>query len=154
MGVKTVSLSNLAEELKAYSEKQISDLKQATLLGIAKSIPDLVEASPVDTGLYAQSWDFHEEEWGAVLGNYAPHSPIIEYGARPFMPPIKPLLAWAKRVLKDGSQPPNYSSEVWALAKYTQKKISEVGIKPRHVMENAIPQIIENIKAEYQKVGS
>jgi hypothetical protein len=151
---KTINLSELARELGAESDSQLEDLKQATLLGIAKSIPYLVENSPVDTGLYAQSWDFKKEEWGAVLGNYAPHSPMIEYGARPFTPPLKPLLAWAKRVLQDPSQPPNYSSDVWRLAKYTQSKIAREGMKPRAVMENAIPQIIENIKAEYQRIGT
>ena len=153
MGVKTVALQDFAKELGAYTEKQIEELKHATLLGIAASVPHLVETSPVDTGLYAQSWDFREEEFGAVLGNFAPHSPIIEFGARPFTPPIGPLLAWAKRVLRDGSQPPDYSPEVWRLAKGTQKKISEVGMKPRAVMEQAIPVIIENIKAEYQRMN-
>lgn len=153
MGKKTVALKDLARELDAYTDKQVENLKQATLLGIAASVPHLVETSPVDTGLYAQSWDFRKEEWGAILGNTAPHAPIIEYGARPFTPPIGPLLAWAKRVLQDGSQPPNYSPEVWRLAKGVQKKISEQGMRPRAVMENAIPQIIENIKAEYQKLN-
>ena len=151
---KVVKLDEFAKELGAYTKSEIERLKEATLLGIAKSIPMLVERSPMDTGLYAQSWDFKKEEWGAVLGNYAPHAPIIEYGARPFTPPIGPLLAWAKRVLQDPSQPETgYSSRVWGLAKYTQNKISEVGIAPKHVMENAIPDIIENIRQEYLNGG-
>lgn len=153
MATKTVDLKDFAKELGAFTDKQVENLQQATLLGIAASIPDLVANSPVDTGLYAQSWDFSKEDYGAVLGNFAPHSSIIEYGARPFTPPIGPLLAWAKRVLRDGSQPPDYSPEVWRLAKGTQKKISEVGMKPKHVMENAIPKIIENIKAEYERIN-
>ena len=153
MKKKSVSLQNLAEELGAYSESHIKSLKQATTLGIAKSIPLLVETSPVDTGLYAQSWDFTADEESVILGNYAPHSPIIEYGARPFTPPLKPLLAWAKRVLQDPSQPPDYSDQVWSLAVGTQKKISEVGMQPKKVMENAIPQIIENIKQEYRALN-
>lgn len=130
----------------------MEDLHKATVLGIAQSIPDLVERSPVDTGLYAQSWDFTETEFGAIVGNYAPHAAIIENGARPFTPPIGPLLAWAKRVLKDPSQPPEYSSEVWALAKGTQKKIASFGMEPKHIMEQMIPTIIERIKAEYQRL--
>ncbi len=151
-GTKSVSLDNLAKELGAYSESQIKNLKQATLLGIAKSIPDLVEKSPVDTGLYAQSWDFTETEFGAVVGNYAPHAAIIEHGARPFTPPLGPLLAWAKRVLKDASQPPDYSKEVWGLAIGTQKKIASQGMAPKHILENTIPKIIENIKEEYMRL--
>jgi hypothetical protein len=57
-------------------------------------------------------------------------------------------LEWAKRVLQDPSQPPDYSPDVWALAKGTQKKIANVGIAPKHVLQNALPFIIENIRQE------
>ena len=150
---KVVSLQNLAKELGAVTEAHLSELKRATALGVAKSIPDLVKNSPVDTGLYAQSWDFTSTEKAVILGNYAPHAAIIEHGARPFTPPIGPLLAWAKRVLRDPSQPPNYSDRVWALAKGTQKKISLEGMRPKKVMENAIPSIIANIRQEYMRLG-
>jgi len=116
--------------------------------GVAKSIPDLVQASPVDTGLYAASWDFTVEEKSVILGNYAPYAGIIEQGARPFTPPIGPLLAWAKRVLRDRSQPPDYSPEVWALARGTQNKIAAQGMQPRHILEKTLPKIMQNIKEE------
>lgn len=148
-----VSLQNLAKEIEKVSEVHVENLQKATILGVAASIPQLVAASPVDTGLYAQSWDFTSNERGIIIGNFAPHAPIIEYGARPFTPPISPLLRWAKRVLKDPSQPPNYSDRVWALARGTQKKISEQGMKPQKILENMIPSIIENIKREYYKIG-
>lgn len=152
MATKTVNLRDLSSELGAYSEAAIKTLKDATLTGIARSIPDLVETSPVDTGLYAQSWGFKKEEWGAILGNYAPHAPIIEHGARPFTPPLAPLLQWAKRVLRDPSQPPDYSPQVKSLAFAVRAKIQREGMKPRRIMENAIPGIIENIRLEYQKL--
>lgn len=154
MSTKVVQLDDFAKEIGAYSKDQIEALKHATLLGIARSIPMLVEKSPVDTGLYAQSWGFNKTEFGAILGNYAPHAPIIEYGARPFTPPLAPLLAWAKRVLRDGSQPPDYSDEVWGLALYTQKKIEREGMKPRHIMQDAIPDILKNIEQEYKQIGT
>lgn len=148
-----MNLADFAKELGIHNKEHLAKLQEATLLGIAQAVPLLVETSPVDTGLYAQSWQFRKEEFGAILGNTAPHASIIEYGARPFTPPIGPLLAWAKRVLMDPSQPPDYSPEVWGLAKGTQKKISEEGMRPKHVMENAIPEIIENIKAEYMRMN-
>lgn len=150
---KVVSLDQFAKELGVYSESHLKELKAATVSGIAKSVPMVVERSPVDTGLYAQSWSFTETEFGAILGNTAPHSTIIEYGARPFTPPLGPLLAWAKRVLKDPSQPPEYSDNVWALAVGTQKKIEREGMRPKMIMSDAIPEIIENIKKEYMKLG-
>jgi hypothetical protein len=147
--VKTVNLKDFAKELNVRTKEEAERLRVAILDGCLESIPQLVKDSPVDTGLYAQSWEVTKTEMGAMLENHAPHSAIIEYGARPFTPPIAPLLAWAKRVLKDPSQPPKYSSHVWALAKYTQNKIAEKGMQPKHILENAIPMIIENIKRSY-----
>ncbi len=149
---KKVELKDFAEALQKFSDKSIAQKKKAVILGIQKSLPDLVAASPVDTGYYAQSWDMHITETSAVLGNYAPYASIIENGARPHMCPIAPLLAWAKRVLKSPSQPPDYDSEVWGLARGVQRKIAEQGQAPKHVLENMIPTIIKNIKEELRRV--
>lgn len=151
MPTRTVQLNQFSDILREYPHLQIAEVKKGVASGLARSIPDLVRASPVDTGLYASSWDFTIEENSAILGNYAPYAAIIEDGARPFTPPIGPLLAWAKRVLGDGSQPPNYSPEVRSLAYGVQKKISHEGMTPRKILENMIPTIIENIKAELEK---
>jgi hypothetical protein len=148
---QTVQLKNFGKVLGEFSHRRISEIKKGVISGVAKSIPELVKASPVDTALYAQSWAFTADEEGVILGNYAPHSPIIEFGARPFTPPIRPLLEWAKRVLQDPSQPPNFSPEVWRLAKGTQKKISEFGMEPKHVLKNMLPKIIENIREELNR---
>lgn len=151
--MKTVNLKDFAREIEGFTQATLEEQRQATVRGIAASIPHLVETSPIDTGLYAQSWGFSSTETSAILGNSAPHAAIIEYGARPFTPPIRPLLEWAKRVLQDPSQPPDYSDRVWALARGTQKKIAEKGMLPRRVMEMAIPHIIENIKREFLSLG-
>lgn len=143
-----VKLEDFAEKLAEFSDRHISEIKKGVVSGVARSVPDLVASSPVDTGLYAQSWDFTADDEKAVLGNYAPYAPVIEFGARPFTPPIGPLLAWAKRVLKDSSQPPKYSPKVWALARGVQRKIAAEGMKPKHILTNMIPKIIENIKEE------
>ena len=148
-----VLLSDFSKELGKFGELSLEKKRKAVASGIAQSIPDLVAASPVDTGLYAASWDMTVLEKSVILGNYAPYAGVIEYGARPFTPPLGPLLAWAKRVTGSSSQPPNYDSHVWALAKHVQKKISEQGMQPRHIMENMIPTIIENIKMELKRVG-
>lgn len=163
---KVVDLKNFAKELGVWSNNSIKELRNATARGIERSIPDLVAASPVDTGLYAASWDMTVQETAVILGNYAPYAGVIEYGARPFKPPIGPLLQWAKRVLQSKSQPltkqevastgksdlSGYDSDVWALAISVQKKIEEHGIAPRHIMENAIPGILKRIKEEMQKL--
>ena len=147
-----VKLSDFPERIGNYSKLELlKGQKEAVMRGIERSIPDLVKASPVDQGMYANSWDFTVNEKIAIIGNHAPHAPIIEFGARPFTPPIGPLLAWAKRVLGDSSQPPKYSSEVWKLAKGTQLKIQEQGIKPRHILQKMMPKILANIKLEIER---
>lgn len=153
MSAKVVNLNAFAEELAGYGKAFTEELRDASIEGVIRSMESLVEMSPVDTGEYANSWGVDIKPDKVVIGNYAPHAPIIEYGARPFTPPIAPLLEWAKRVLRDSSQGPGYSKEVWALAKATQAKISKVGMAPKKVMERGIPIIMKNIEAEWRRRG-
>ena len=120
--------------------------------GIIYSMPKLVHDSPVDTGLYAKSWDYEKKQESITVGNYAPHAAVVEFGARPFKPPIRPLLAWAKRKLGDPSQPPNYSNEVWAMAKAVQKKIQKDGMEPRHIMTKNLDYIKDQMRDELNQI--
>ncbi len=153
MSVKVITLDAFADEIKGFTESTLEKQKKAVIRGLTRSIPDLVKASPVDTGLYAQSWDIQLTKESGTIGNTAPHAPIIEYGARPFKAPIVPLLQWAKRVLKDPSQPPQYSEAVRRLAYGTQAKIQKEGMKPRSVLQNTMPKIMANIKAEFERLN-
>lgn len=147
MAVVEIKVDQFQRVLKKYLKKSKEEIKQASIETVVDYVPKLVKESPVDTGEYAASWDTSEEHDRVLLGNFAPHAPIIEFGARPFTPPLKPLLAWAKRVLKSGSQPPDYEPKVWALARATQRKIAKEGMQPKHVLTNAIPKILEDIKS-------
>lgn len=144
---KVVPLNKFAAELNKYAEKDIKKYKASVIDALYKNLVVLVKNSPVDTGLYAQSWDLIVTEKNALLGNYAPHAAIIEFGARPFTPPLKPLLEWARRVLKKSE----YTSEVWALAKYTQNKISEQGMQPKHILTDALDKIVNDIRMNLRK---
>lgn len=146
--MRTLRLEDLSKALDGLSKKTLREQKQAVGKAMARAIPRLVAASPVDTGLYAQSWDFTVDEKSAIIGNYAPYASVIEFGARPYSAPIDPLLAWAKRVLSDPSQPPDYSEKVRALAWGTWRKIRARGFAPHHILENQIPLIIADIKKE------
>lgn len=148
---RIVNLEDFSGELGNFAKASLEKKRKAVAAGLAASIPDLVQASPVDTGLYAQSWDFSVSERSAMIGNHAPYAGVIEHGARPFTPPIAPLLAWAKRKLSGGSvatgqRETNYSPEVWALAKAVQKKIAKEGMMPHHIMQQEIPRIMQHIR--------
>ncbi|SRR5665213_1045903 len=164
--MKKVALVDLSKEIREFTTRSLKAQREAVARGLARSIPDLVAASPLDTGLYAASWDFTVDEYSATIGNYAPYAGIIEFGARPFTPPIAPLLAWAHRVLNgtgaERGQPltkaqaaatgkstlSGYSSDEWALAKGAQMAIARRGMVPKHILKNMIPTIIENIRNE------
>ncbi len=152
MPVVTVKLDDFDKVIQQYAHKHVEDVKKGVASGVARSIPELVAASPVDQGFYAAGWDMTVEEQAVILGNSAPHAPIIENGARPFSPPIEPLLAWAKRVLRDSSQPPNYSPQVKALAYGVRNKIRAEGMKPKKVLEKMLQKIIRNIQEELERV--
>jgi hypothetical protein len=152
MAYKTINLKDAAKEVGVWNENHIAKLKHAALRGITDSLPMMAERSPVDTGHYANSWEVVETDDAIYFGNTAPHAAIIEYGARPFTPPLAPLLAWAKRKLQDSSQPPDYSPEVQALARAVRHKISLYGMAPKRILEQAIPDIIGKIKAEFGKL--
>lgn len=148
MVAKVIDLKDFSKELEKISKENIEAFKESVVRALFDSIPQLVEKSPIDTGLYAQSWKVEYNQDMARIGNIAPHSSIIEYGARPFTPPIRPLLEWARRVL----QRPDFDDDVWALAVGTRNKIQVQGMKPKFVLTNAIGDIIEDIKKEFARL--
>lgn len=146
MVTKRISLKDFAKsELPELTKRAIEEQRFIVLDSILEALPEIVRISPVDTGLYAQSWSYEISENAITIGNSAPHAPVIELGARKFRPPIAPLLAWAKRVLQDPSQPPEYSPEVWRLAVGVQKKIELHGMAPRHIMQKGVDIVLDNI---------
>ncbi len=151
MAVREIDLKDFSQVLGSFTEDHLDFIRGSVVRGIVRALPMLAKNSPVDTGQYASSWDYSFDKDSATVGNYAPHAPIIEFGARPFRPPLKPLLQWAKRVLQDPSQPPDYSNAVWGLAIYTRNKIEKYGQKPKHIMMNQIPNIIGFIDEELKR---
>lgn len=137
----TIDLSKFSKELERYSRESIEKFKLSVVDTLYEYLPQIIEKSPVDTGLYAQSWRVEVTDKTAYLGNFAPYAPIIEFGTRPFTPPLKPLLDWARRVLKKSE----IDSECYALAVGVQKKFAEKGMEPKHILTNSIPEIIEKI---------
>ena len=62
MTTRQVPLKDFGKVLEEFSHKTLEEQREGVVSGIAKSIPLLVESSPVDTGLYAQSWAFSSTE--------------------------------------------------------------------------------------------
>ncbi len=53
--------------------------------------------APIDRGELINSVDTTFVPDGAIVSVDAPHAAIMEYGARPFRPPLAPILEWVKR---------------------------------------------------------
>ena len=138
---KVVPLDKFADELRKYSEKSVNDFKVSVVDSLYEYLPQIVAKSPVDTGLYAQSWRVEVTDKNAYIGNFAPYAPIIEFGTRPFTPPLGPLLEWARRVLKKAE----IDGDCYALAVGVQKKFQEKGMEPKHILTDSLPEIVENI---------
>ena len=151
MAVVEVKLKDFAKVFRKYGKDLEHEMKQEVVRATVRAIPRLVRNSPVDTGEYAASWSFNADEEKVILGNFAPHAPIIEFGARPFRPPLGPLIAWAKRVLQDPGEPP--SKRVMALAVGTQKKIEKHGMMPKALLRQEIPRIIQDAVQSIERMA-
>jgi hypothetical protein len=91
---------------------------------------DAAEPHPaVDRGELRGSVQVERVDDGAIVEVRAPHAAIIEYGTRPFFPPIAPLAAWARR---KGFTDPEGAAFAIALA------ISRRGIAPRGYFAKAV----------------
>jgi hypothetical protein len=154
---RVINLRDLAQDNLGFMDEIATDLVDGAERGLLRSIPLLVRETPVDTGQMASSWKVERADRSSVLLiNDAPHAVVVEFGARPFTPPIGPLLAWAKRVLQDPQTPddPNdpasYSKEVRSLAFAVRAKIRERGMEPHNIVENNMDAIMANIVAEWK----
>lgn len=165
MPTHVFTVQNLGQAQRDIEAKQAElrrAIGRAQLDAANATLRVVVRDSPVDTGLYKGSWEVKERTALARLGgaqkivelrNDAPHAGIIELGARPFWPPLQPLVEWAKRkggifgfgLDKHGrfkGKAKLKTDEVSALegiARAIQAKIARVGIKPRYVMKNRLP---------------
>lgn len=74
-----------------------------------------------------------------VVKYYMPYSSFIEYGTEPHMPPVEPLIEWAK--IKLGMDEKEAKKVAWAIA----MKIAKEGTKPRPFLRNAIDAVKADI---------
>jgi hypothetical protein len=138
MARKKVSLEKFAAIVEALPEK----LSQKTINAARKSAARLVVMVEhsirtnlpyplVDRGPLVQSVTLIPTPRGAIVRVDAPHAAPLEYGARPFTPPLQPLLEWATR---KGFDDPK--AVAWAVLMTFRKK----GMKPKRFFFRALQQ--------------
>ena len=153
--VKEINLSDFSKHItKEMYPELLKSAVDAVYAGCLKSKEQLYKETPVDTGHLVGSWRVEknptEPEPSVIIGNEAPYAgTVLEYGAQPFDPPIKPLLEWAGRKLKKSPDSPEARRLAWGV----KNKIKKEGIPGRRMFTKAINgYITDNIKKELDKV--
>ena len=149
--VKVIDIKNLTKELGVkFAKSNKKEVYEAVYDGLLKSVEPMAERSPVDTGLYANSWEVEKlDENTVTFGNTAPYAFTLEKGARPYTAPIQPLLEWAGRKLQLPEDHPEVKSFAWAV----RKKFEREGMAPKNILEKGIDEVImPNILKNLDKV--
>ena len=139
--IKTISIDKAAKELgKNFPKSQRKEVIKAVYDALLQCVKPMAERSPVDTGLYAASWEVKktESEETVTFGNTAPYAFVIEKGARPFNAPIEPLIEWASRKLSLPKHHPEVKSFAWAI----KRKFAREGMEPKNVLEKGIEEVL------------
>jgi hypothetical protein len=123
----------------------------------------------VDLGELRNSVQFHRVADGSIVTVEAPHAVALEYGARPFTPPLQPLIAWVLRkglARGDASYgperkrtrrvfgPENRSDEYAAaerMARGIQRKYRARGFPARAYFRNAFAKTVPEVQAEIDR---
>lgn len=119
----------------------IRGMKSAALRSKAEVVEQIDKALPfpaVDTGGLRQSVSVTLFPNGGWVTVDAPHASHIEFGTRPFTPPLGPLLTW---VIRKGLAADE--DEAYAIARAVQRKIQREGIAPRHYFAKAMQVVQE-----------
>lgn len=145
----TITLEQFADLLedmpKEVEQAVLRGLRSASLRGVQFVVDEIDHAKPypaVNFGTLRQSVKRVATRNGAQIFVDAPHFPFIEYGTRPHMPPIAPLITWAAR--KFGVDGGEAQAIAWAVA----KKIAKHGTEPRHVFAKAMLRMQGILDAE------
>ena len=141
MAARIISLKDIGKELgKKFVEHEKKEVIEATYEACLRSVEPMKYRSPVDTGLYASAWEVKKtNQPGEVFfGNTAPYAGIVEYGARPFNAPIRPLEEWAARKLRLPVTSPEVQNFAWAV----KKKIQREGMEPKFILESGTNEVL------------
>lgn len=150
---KTLTFKQFIKELGELTpnmeEAVIKGLRSASQRGVAVVVqsintPTSMTHAAVDTGMLARSVEATDLPRGGQISVDAPHAAVMEFGARPFYPPIVPLFDWAKR--KFGVD----DDEAKAIAYAVREHIAIWGIEPRHYLKRSMRRIRKMVPIEVE----
>jgi len=141
---RNVSITEFARILGKTDE----DMEGAMIVGLRSAayrlsgivVEEIDTASPhpaVDRGELRNSVTVRTVEDGATVTVESPHAAPMEYGTRPFRPPLEPIQRWA---LRKGLA--RNEEEARQMAFRIQSKFAKQGIEPRGYFAKAWQEMI------------
>jgi hypothetical protein len=135
-------LSRRIERLGDDAREAIVDAIQRSALRLQALVPDAIQSTspypPINTGELARSPKMTPHENGAVVVADAPHAAYMEWGTRPFTPPLMPLAEWA--LMKGLAET---AEDAIDFALNLRDKFRREGIAPRFYMKRALADYME-----------
>ena len=151
MPVIKLTLPQFAREVGQLPSELDGDIVRGLRSAAARGVGEVVRAiqtsqprPAVDTGQLARSVSDMYLPKGAAIVVDAPYAAVMETGARPFWPPLQPLIDWASR--KFGLT----DEEAESMARAVQRAIAQRGIAPRHYMRTAMARIRKIVPIEVE----
>jgi len=167
VGYHTIRVGSMEEALRDQQEKQ-KEVREAIRFAQKDSaqllkrvlVQDTEAAGLVDTGHLKNAWQIRESaggehSQGPEVANDMPYAGImLEHVARPFWPPIGPLIDWAERKAGDmGIAPKPFRgrasltegqrSKAKSFAFAVQRAIAKRGFRPRYIVKGRLPFAVE-----------
>jgi len=124
--VMTARLVGVVNQASLLGQRETQD-RTPTVSGISRN--SIIAAQAVATGGRVSGG------WGSA----APHMPALEFGSRPHMPPVSPLIDWARQKL--GLSGPAAQRAGWAVA----KKSCKVGTEGAFMFRDATEAISADV---------
>jgi hypothetical protein len=125
--------------MRILFDKEAVDAIQESIL---KSLGDTIIDEALRTadrdkmpasGLYDKSWDNRQiSKTRREVGNTAPYAKVVEYGAKPFIPPYAPILEWVKKKKKEEGEEAEKSA--YKIVHYIQMN----GLKAHRILTRAV----------------
>lgn len=166
---RRVTMDQLPAELERLFRQQrqsvVAAVHEAAEMGLHRVDQTTRNAEPfppVNRGIYRASHQVAHDPDGSTVFNDQPYAAVIEYGARPFFPPLEPLIRWAHAKFrvslrkewqeagrKKGTglkAEQHREQEAEHIARSVQRAISQRGIRPRWVYHRALPLMRQDLR--------
>lgn len=122
-------------EMERRRVRGIDDVLEDAAFESAQALARAVARdAPVDRGEYKAGIEVTTHRGFPAVEANAPHSGVLEEGARPFNPPHEPLYEWVLRKFPDVSE-----EEAHGVAFAVQRAIGQRGLPALYIMRRNLP---------------